>query len=111
MAGVFTFKAALEFVIKRARVLRPDVLHPAGMAAVAANPETVNAYLDGLGLRDRLSIAVYNAEDSVVVSGGLEAIDALVLAVKQEGLKATKLDVNQGQSFIPSLRPTVTLTV
>ncbi|KAJ2925849.1 hypothetical protein H1R20_g11245, partial [Candolleomyces eurysporus] len=95
LAGVFTFQAALEFVIKRASVLRPDVLHPAGMAAVGASPEGVNTYLDDLGLRDRLSIAVYNAEDSVVVSGGLEAIDTLISAVKQEGLKATKLDVNQ----------------
>ncbi|KAJ3506790.1 hypothetical protein NMY22_g17136 [Coprinellus aureogranulatus] len=95
IAGSFSFEAALEFVIKRASVLRPDLLRPAGMAAIGANAETVNGYLDSLSLRDRLTIAVYNAENSVVVSGALDAIDTLVSTVKQEGLKATRLDVNQ----------------
>lgn len=107
VAGSFTFDDALDFVIKRASVLRPDLLRPAGMAAIGADADTVNGYLDTLSMRDRLTIAVYNAESSVVVSGALDAIDTLVFTVKQEGVKATRLDVNQGIHFLrPSQRCT-----
>lgn len=105
IAGSFSFDAALEFVIKRASVLRPDLLRPAGMAAIGANASTVNSYIDSLSMRDRLTIAVFNAESSVVVSGALDAIDTIVAAVKQEGLKATRLDVNQGRVPVAYLHP------
>ena len=97
IAGSFTFNAALEFVVRRARALRPDPNRPAGMAAVAASSNVVMNFVRNLFLDDRLTISVHNSEESVVVSGSLDAIERLVSQVKGAGLKATKLDVNQGE--------------
>ena len=66
------------------------------MGAVAASEERVDHYIDKLGLRDLVAIAVYNGTEAHVVSGNLKAIETLLAAVKRDGLRCTKLNVDQG---------------
>ncbi|TEB25720.1 ketoacyl-synt-domain-containing protein [Coprinellus micaceus] len=74
----FSFDAALESSSRGRAFCDPTSFVLPGMAAIGANAKHI-----------------FNAESSVVVSGALDAIDTIVAAVKQEGLKATRLDVNQ----------------
>jgi acyl transferase domain-containing protein len=69
------------------------------MAAIAAAEDVVARYITEMGLQQQLSIAVYNAADSNVVSGDLKAIEKLMAAVKRDGMRATKLAVAQGESI------------
>lgn len=96
VASAFTFEVGLQFAVVRAKLLRANPANSAGMAAIAASEERVDHYIDSLGLRDLLSIAVYNGAEAHVVSGNLKAIESLLVAVKRDGLRCTKLKVDQG---------------
>ena len=96
VARAFTFEVGLQFAVVRARLLRANPSNPAGMAAVAASEERIDHYIDSLGLRGLLAIAVYNGAEAHVVSGNLKAIETLLVAVKRDGLRCTKLNVDQG---------------
>ncbi|KAK0453799.1 hypothetical protein EV421DRAFT_1701579 [Armillaria borealis] len=95
-AGALSFESALDLVVTRARLLRPRTKDSAGMAAVAASKEEVKGLIETLQLADSLSVAVHNGPRSVVVSGASAEIDALVVAAKERGLKASRLKVDQG---------------
>ncbi len=95
-AGALSFESALDLVVTRARLLRPRTKDSAGMAAVAATKEEVEGVIETLQLADSLSVAVHNGPRSVVVSGASAEIDALVVAAKERGLKASRLKVDQG---------------
>ncbi|KAK0482062.1 hypothetical protein EDD18DRAFT_1362674 [Armillaria luteobubalina] len=95
-AGALLIESALDLVVTRARLLRPRTNHSAGMAAVAASKDEVEGLIETLQLADTLSVAVHNGPRSVVVSGASAEIDALVVAVKERGLKASRLRVDQG---------------
>ncbi|PBK69778.1 ketoacyl-synt-domain-containing protein [Armillaria solidipes] len=95
-AGALSFESALDLVVTRARLLRPRAKDSAGMAAVAASKEEVKGLIETLQLADSLSVAVHNGPRSVVVSGASAEIDALVVAAKERGLKASRLKVDQG---------------
>ena len=48
-----------------------------------------------------VSIAVYNGPDSRIVSGDMKALEKLISVVKADGIRATKLVVDQGErSFL-----------
>ena len=53
-------------MVKRANVLRSDNL-PGSMATIATSDDRIAQYTE-MGLQDQVSIAVYNAADSNVVS-------------------------------------------
>ena len=95
-AGALSFESALDLVVTRARLLRPETKDSAGMAAVAASKEEVEELIENLQLAHALSVAVHNGPRSVVVSGASTEIDALVVAAKERGLKASRLRVDQG---------------
>ncbi|KAK0461978.1 uncharacterized protein EV420DRAFT_1665682 [Desarmillaria tabescens] len=95
-AGALSFESALDLVVTRARLLRPRSKDSAGMAAVAASKEEVEGLIETLKLGELLSIAVHNGPRSVVVSGASADIDAMVVAAKARGLKASRLKVDQG---------------
>jgi len=101
VARAFTFEVGLQFAVVRAKLLRANPSNPAGMAAVAASEERIDHYIDSLGLRDLLAIAVYNGAEAHVVSGNLKAIETLLVAVKRDGLRCTKLNVDQGMILRP----------
>ncbi|KAG7449473.1 ketoacyl-synt-domain-containing protein [Guyanagaster necrorhizus] len=93
--GAFSFRSALDLVVTRARLLRPQPKFSAGMAAVAASKEEVEGLIDMLKLAESLSVAVHNSPRSIVVSGASAAVDAMVVAAKKQGLKASRLKVDQ----------------
>lgn len=97
-ARAFSFEVGLQFVVVRATLLRANPAHPGGMAAVAASEEKVARYISKLDIDGRVAIAVYNGPESHVVSGEMKAIEKLISAVKADGLRATKLVVDQGES-------------
>ncbi|TFK38563.1 hypothetical protein BDQ12DRAFT_116355 [Crucibulum laeve] len=96
VAGALTFDQGLQFVVKRAHLLRADPENPGGMAAIAETEDVIMGYIDSLELGDELALAVYNGSKSHVISGSLAAVERLVAAVKSDGLRATKLNVDQG---------------
>ena len=97
IARAFSFEVGLQFVVVRATLLRADPAHPGGMAAVAASEEKVARYISKLDIDSRVAIAVYNGPESHVVSGELKAIEKLISVVKADGIRATKLVVDQGE--------------
>ncbi|KDR66936.1 hypothetical protein GALMADRAFT_232327 [Galerina marginata CBS 339.88] len=104
IARAFSFEVGLQFVVVRAKLLRADPANPGGMVAVAASEERVARYIESLGLKDRVAIAVYNGPDAHVVSGELKAVEKLMATVKRDGLRATKLNIDQG-FHSPSIAP------
>ncbi|KAK0491177.1 hypothetical protein IW261DRAFT_1324940 [Armillaria novae-zelandiae] len=95
-ACALSFESALDLVVTRARLLRPGTKDSAGMAAVAASKDEVEGLIETIQVADALSVAVHNGPRSVVVSGASAEIDALVVAAKERGLKASRLRVDQG---------------
>ena len=100
IARALSFEVGLQFVVIRATLLRADPAHPGGMAAVAASEEKVARYISKLEIDSRVAIAVYNGPESHVVSGELKAIEKLISVVKTDGIRATKLVVDQGEFII-----------
>jgi malonyl CoA-acyl carrier protein transacylase len=66
------------------------------MAAIQATEDRIAQYIQTLKLNDRVAIAVYNGSDAHVVSGELKAVEGLMIAAKRDGLRCTKLNVDQG---------------
>jgi len=66
------------------------------MAAVLANEETLRKHIETLGVSDSVTIAVFNSEESLVVSGEISAVDSVICSVKKVGGRAVKLNVGQG---------------
>ena len=97
ISRAFSFEVGLQFVVVRATLLRANPAQPGGMAAVAASEEKVARYISKLDIDGRVAIAVYNGPESHVASGELKAIEKLISVVKADGLRATKLVVDQGE--------------
>jgi acyl transferase domain-containing protein len=87
----------LQFVVVRAALLRADPAHPGGIAVVAASEEKVTRYISKLDIDSRVAIVVNNGPESHVVSGEMKAIEKLISTVKADGIRATKLVVDQGE--------------
>ena len=95
-AGALSYELGLQFVVARAKILSPHPDCPAGMAAVAANAVTISNYIYKLQLMDRVEISVFSSANNHVISGDLDAIGILVSHVKETGIRATLLNVDQG---------------
>ncbi|KAJ7644124.1 hypothetical protein FB45DRAFT_824078 [Roridomyces roridus] len=96
-AGVLSYELGLQFVIARAKILAPragDI--PAGMAAIGAHEADIAQAVDLLKLTGRVATSVFSGPADNVCSGDLEAIEALVSHVKQRGIRAKILNVDQG---------------
>ncbi|TFK38562.1 hypothetical protein BDQ12DRAFT_683838 [Crucibulum laeve] len=95
-AGALTFEVALQFIVTRAHLFRPTPDNPGGMVAVLASEKIILSYIQRLGFMDRLAIAVYNGKDSLVISGELDAVKSFAASLKQEDVKVSILNVDQG---------------
>ncbi|KAF8190650.1 hypothetical protein K438DRAFT_1970946 [Mycena galopus ATCC 62051] len=95
-AGAMSYELGLQFVVARAKMLSPHPDHPAGMAAVAANADTITKCIQDLKLTDRVVISVFSSPGNNVVSGDLDAVRNVVSHVKKTGTRATLLSVDQG---------------
>jgi len=95
-AGVLSFQAAMELVIKRAAWMQEAAeRQKGGMAAVLGkNAEEVDAIAREVG-EDGLLIPVnYNCPGQVVVAGGEEELSALMAYCKEKKIKCMRLPVN-----------------
>ncbi len=90
-AGVWDEAAFLRAARRRGELMAEAAAIPGGMLAVSATIEDVGAVLDRLG--GDVVVANHNAPHQVVVSGPLDALDGVEAAMKQAGLRSTRLPV------------------
>ena len=90
VAGVFSLEDGLQLIATRAQLMQAL---PAGgaMASISAEPDRVAAVVERTG---GVSVAALNGPESTVVSGTVEAIDALVAELGKEGVQAKRLTVS-----------------
>jgi acyl transferase domain-containing protein len=67
------------------------------MAAVACTEEALRQHIETLANPGSVTVAVYNTSESHVVSGEASTIDAVVSSMKEKGVRAVKLRVDQGE--------------
>ncbi|KAJ6610193.1 hypothetical protein B0H10DRAFT_1883603 [Mycena sp. CBHHK59/15] len=108
-SGALTYELALQFVVVRARALCANPTSPGGMAAIAAKEDVIKRYIHSLQLEDCVVIAVFNGPESHVISGDAAGVDLVFAAAKKDGIRAVKLNVDQGfhspsiETSLPSL--------
>jgi acyl transferase domain-containing protein len=84
LAGVFTLEDALKVVVGRGRLMQQAP--PGAMLAVPLSEKEILPLLDG-----ELSLAAVNAPSLSVVSGTIEAVEALEQALAEKGLICRRL--------------------
>ncbi|MEX2585649.1 MAG: acyltransferase domain-containing protein [Balneolaceae bacterium] len=87
IAGVFDLETALRLIAKRGRLMQ--ALKPGSMLAVMLPPTKMDAYLN-----ERLSIAGINTPTSCVISGDVEAIEAVWKQFQEEGVHTHLLETS-----------------
>ncbi|WP_404790315.1 type I polyketide synthase [Altericista sp. CCNU0014] len=90
-AGALSLEAAIQVVYHRGRLMQQGTGH-GKMAAVELSPAEAEARLAAYG--GQLAIAAINSPTSVVLSGELAALDAILLSLQQENIFAKLLPVN-----------------
>ncbi|WP_288255010.1 type I polyketide synthase [uncultured Hydrogenophaga sp.] len=91
VAGVFTLEEGIRLIAERGRLMQ--ALPPGGaMAAVYAPADEVQRALAPWS--GKLSIAAYNAPDSVVVAGEAQALDALLAELATRDVQGKKVLVS-----------------
>ncbi|KAF8529293.1 polyketide synthetase [Hysterangium stoloniferum] len=86
----------LKFVIARADALKANNSNPGGMVAISASEAIILKYIRDLDITDHVVIAVFNGEENHVVSGAKFGIDLVYTRAKMDGIRCTKLRVDQG---------------
>ncbi|MEO1223659.1 MAG: aminotransferase class III-fold pyridoxal phosphate-dependent enzyme [Pseudomonadota bacterium] len=94
LAGVVSLDDALNLVAERGRLMG-SVTRPGAMAAVFANLETIQPFLESSG--GDVGVAAINGPDDVVVSGDADAVDRLCEALEAREIGCQRLRV--GQAF------------
>ncbi|WP_456115235.1 type I polyketide synthase [Streptomyces scopuliridis] len=91
VAGALTLEDAAAVVALRSQAL-PRLSGLGGMMSVAAPVERVTALLEPWG--EQLSVAAVNGPSSVIVSGDAGALDELLAACEEQGVRARKVSVD-----------------
>ncbi|MFI9507302.1 amino acid adenylation domain-containing protein [Nocardia sp. NPDC052566] len=91
LAGILTVEDGLRLVSTRAQLV-DELTGPGAMVYLPADEHTVAAALAG---NPRVSIAVLNAPDGTVISGDLDAVDAVVADFRARGLEPMVLPVSR----------------
>jgi acyl transferase domain-containing protein/SAM-dependent methyltransferase len=101
VAGVFSLEDGLKLVAARGRLM--ESLPESGqMVAVFADEATVVEVI--APYTDRVSIAVINGAQNIVISGQTDAMDAIAEVLKQNKIKSRRLAVAQA-SHSPLIDP------
>ncbi|MFC9270353.1 SDR family NAD(P)-dependent oxidoreductase [Streptomyces zhihengii] len=87
-AGVMDLPTGLELIAHRARLMQGT--ERGAMLAVVADEERAAGWAAGTGL----DVAAVNGPASVVLSGSVDAVDALAARLKDEGVRARRLGVS-----------------
>jgi acyl transferase domain-containing protein len=96
-SGALSFDFAVEFICVRSKLLNGNPLYPGAMAAVACTEDALRQHIETLTAPNSVTIAVYNTHESHVMSGEASAVDTLVSSMKEKGVRAVKLKVDQGE--------------
>ncbi|RKT56258.1 type I polyketide synthase [Saccharothrix australiensis] len=91
VAGLLSLEDAAKVVALRAKALT-GIAGRGGMVSVALSEDRAVEYLTRWA--DRLTVAVLNAPDAVVVSGDDTALDELLAACAADGIRARRLPVD-----------------
>ncbi|WP_149100671.1 type I polyketide synthase, partial [Actinoplanes teichomyceticus] len=91
VAGALSLADAARIVALRSRVIGARLSGRGAMASIAAGPDRVAELLEPL---PGVELAAMNGPDASVVSGASAAVDALVAAAEQAGLRTRRLPVD-----------------
>ena len=92
VAGVFSLADGLKLIAARSRLM--GALPTGGaMTALASDATSVSEILTKLGI-DSVSIAAYNAPNSVIISGDGAAVAQVAARLQQQGIKSQPLAVS-----------------
>jgi thioester reductase-like protein len=91
VAGVFSLEDGLKLIAARARLMQALPLNGAMVAVFASQEQVQNALQPH---RDRVAIAAINGPQSLVISGEMEAVAAVVDILHQDGIKTRSLKVS-----------------
>ncbi|BBB02229.1 putative polyketide synthase [Actinacidiphila reveromycinica] len=91
VAGLLSVEDGARVVALRSQALRA-LAGKGGMVSVAQSAEEVKERIAQFG--DRLSIAVVNSVEATVVSGQVDALDALVAGCEADGVRVRRLPVD-----------------
>lgn len=89
-ADVFDFKSGIEIVKKRGEIMSKAT--GGGMLAVlGANLEQIS---DIVGQEDNISIANFNSDNQIVISGEISAIEKVHITLEKDGINVVRLMVS-----------------
>ncbi|HIK08528.1 MAG TPA: SDR family NAD(P)-dependent oxidoreductase, partial [Trichormus sp. M33_DOE_039] len=91
IAGIFSLEDALKLIVQRASLMQA-LPSGGGMAAVFATIEQVTPLI--AEYPQQLSIAAINGEQSLVLSGELEVLNAVVQKLESLGIETRRLQVS-----------------
>ncbi|MFN6534742.1 MAG: type I polyketide synthase [Nostoc sp. EkiNYC01] len=91
IAGIFCLEDALKLIVQRASLMQA-LPQGGGMAAVFATLEQVIPLITDHP--QQLSIAAINGEQSIVLSGELQVLNAVVQKLESQGIETRKLQVS-----------------
>ncbi len=93
VAGIFSLKDGLKLIAQRGKLMQ-ELPSGGQMVSVMANQskveELIRPYIE------KVAIAAINGPESVVISGGGEAIEAIVSQLESEQIKSKRLEVSHG---------------
>ncbi len=89
IAGVFSLEEALKIVLKRGALMQKA--NPGTMLSISKSSESIAEILP-----DTLDMATINTEESCVVSGSHEAIDAFLNTLKEQDIAFVRLKTSHG---------------
>jgi acyl transferase domain-containing protein/surfactin synthase thioesterase subunit len=91
IAGVFSLHDGLKLIAHRAKLMQ-NLPSTGSMVSLMAGENQVKPFLETYS--DQLSIAAFNAPESVVISGTNSALDEICQSLEKQGIKHTKLQVS-----------------
>ncbi|MBD2522076.1 type I polyketide synthase [Nostoc sp. FACHB-133] len=91
IAGIFSLEDALKLIVQRASLMQA-LRQGGGMAAVFTTVEQVTPLI--ADYPQQLSIAAINGEQSIVLSGELQVLNAVVQKLESQGIETRKLQVS-----------------
>ncbi|PSB21039.1 short-chain dehydrogenase [filamentous cyanobacterium CCP2] len=91
VAGVFSLEDGLKLIAARSRLMQA-LPENGAMVAVFASEIQVQQVIQPY--RDTVAIAAINGPKSIVVSGERQAVETVIAALRQDGIKSKKLTVS-----------------
>ncbi|WP_066022305.1 MULTISPECIES: type I polyketide synthase [Clostridium] len=103
ISGMISLNDGVKLVAARGRLM-DSAPGEGAMLAIYSNIDTVNSLL--ANYKNKVSIAVYNAESNIVVSGEKDSIEEIINTAEEKKIKVKKLHVSHAfhsQMMVPIL--------